>query len=374
MPSPVNRSGESPYGMTLAQYAAARRKQPAAVKSEYGRLMRSDGGFALAGLRWQAAADGVVKFGLPVAGGALPLESESVIIPMRGYGGRRWYTLCVSSQVGCRMGCVFCRTGSMGLLHNLTASEIVSQWLAARELIRAAGAFAGPVDGLSGSLRNIVFMGMGEPLDNFDGVVQAIRVLNDPAGLGVPLSQITLSTVGRVDGLRRLATLGWANLRIAISLNAADDGLRSRLMPINKGMPLADLQRALTEYPLPRRGRFLIEYVLIEGVNDELRHADAVAAWCRPLRCTVNVIPYNPHPGAAFETPCEERVLAFLRRLRASGVFAKRRLTRGLELMGACGLLGNAGLQDWGEWRRPGAAVATVPTAGDGVVSANQDG
>jgi 23S rRNA (adenine2503-C2)-methyltransferase len=243
------------------------------------------------------------------------------------------------------MGCSFCETARMGLLRDLSAAEIVRQRLVARSLMPAADNDGSRYRYFADGIRNVVFMGMGEPLDNFDNVVQAIRVLNDPAGLDIPLSQITVSTVGRIDGLRRLAALGWPNLRIAVSLNAPDDELRNRLMPINKGMPLAELQRALLAYPLAPRGLFLIEYVLIKDVNDAPEHADQVAAWCRPLRCVVNLIPYNPQREAPYETPSEERVVEFFRRLRANGIFVKRRLTRGRTLMGACGQLGNSGAE-----------------------------
>jgi 23S rRNA (adenine2503-C2)-methyltransferase len=209
-------------------------------------------------------------------------------------------------------------------------------------------------------IRNIVFMGMGEPFDNFDNLIQAIRVLNEPSGLDFPLTQITVSTVGRIDGLRKLATLvrqgerDWCNLRLAISLNAADDTLRDALIPINKGMPLAELQRALLEYPISRKGRYLIQYVLLKDVNDAPHHADALAAWCRPLPCVVNLIPYNPQRDAVYETPSEGAVMTFLRRLRAHGIFVKRRVTHGRDVMGACGQLGNPALR---QQRSPAALV-----------------
>ena len=169
--------------------------------------------------------------------------------------------------------------------------------------------------------------------------------MSDPAGLDFPHAQITVSTVGRIDGLRKLAGLNWPNLRLAISLNAPDDALRNQLMPINKGMPLAALQRALLDYPLARKGLFLIEYVVIKDVNDALEHADQVAEWCRPLRCVLNLIPYNPQRDAPYATPSEDTVLRFLRRLRERGIFVKRRVTQGRDLMGACGQLGNPQLR-----------------------------
>ena len=273
------------------------------------------------------------------------LETESVIIPMTSFGGSTWFTLCVSSQVGCRMGCTFCETGRMGLLKNLSAGEIVRQRLVAMKPREGGGASRvrrrEPHRYFADGIQNIVFMGMGEPLDNFDNVAQAIRVFSEPMGMNFPLTQITVSTVGRVDGLRKLGELKWINLRIAISLNAAQDKLRDELMPVNKGMPLAELKRALVEYPLAPRGRYLIEYVMIKGVNDSAADVEAVAGFCAGLRCIVNVIPYNPQRFAAFETPSDETILRFLQALKERGIFVKRRVTHGRELMGACGPLGN---------------------------------
>ncbi len=335
--------------MTLAEYAAARRVHPQSCRSEYAAMMRSGSGMAPLSITRREQHDGVTKFCLSTgAPAAAPLETESVIVPMHSYRGMSWYTLCVSSQVGCRMACTFCETASMGLLRNLSADEIVRQRLAARQLMLPHGVSAPARFRYFGDgIQNIVFMGMGEPFDNFDNVVQAIRVFNEPQGMNVPLSQITVSTVGRVDGIRRLAALAgqrqrdWWNLRLAVSLNAPDDALRNTLMPVNKGTPLADLRRALLEYPLARKGRYLIEYVLIKGVNDSPSQADQVAAWCRPLPCIVNVIPYNPQRHATYETPSDEAVLQFMRRLKTQGIFVKRRVPRGRDLMGACGQLGN---------------------------------
>jgi 23S rRNA (adenine2503-C2)-methyltransferase len=239
----------------------------------------------------------------------------------------------------------------MGWLRNLTAAEIVAQRLTARKILHQQQAPPpGPFLYDSDGIHNLVFMGMGEPLDNYDAVLQAMRVLSDPRGLAFPRSQITLSTVGRIDGLQRLAGLvrgepQWGNLRLAISLHAADDRLRDQLVPINRGMPLAELQRALIDYPMPRRGLFLIQYVLLGGVNDSLADADAVARWCAPLRCVVNLIPYNPQRDAEFSTPPDDRIQAFLHRLRERGIFVKRRVTQGRDLMGACGQLGNPQLR-----------------------------
>jgi 23S rRNA (adenine2503-C2)-methyltransferase len=331
-------------GMTLADYATALGTHAQAVRREYARKLRTAAGVPLPPVTRRDEDGGVTKFCLP-AGTHLGqvLETESVIIPMNSYRGTSWHTLCLSSQVGCRMGCTFCETGRMGLLRNLSAAEIVRQRVVARAIMsEGRPASTGRYRYFADGIQNVVFMGMGEPLDNFDAVAQAIRVLSDPAGLDMPHAQITVSTVGRIDGLRKLAALQWPNLRIAVSLNAPNDALRDQLVPINKGMPLADLQRALLEYPLARKGLFLIQYVLIKGVNDAPEHADQVAAWCRPLRCVVNLIPYNPQRQAPYATPSEDTVLRFLHRLRSHGIFVKRRVTQGRNLMGACGQLGNA--------------------------------
>ncbi|MFI5367149.1 MAG: radical SAM protein [Candidatus Binatia bacterium] len=340
-------------GMTLAEFAAVRGCHPQAMRAPYAARMRDGIGVALPAVTRAEHRDGVTKFCLAVGGPQSTLETESVIIPMNSYRGTDWHTLCVSSQVGCRMGCTFCETARMGLLRNLSASEIVAQRLAARQLMNDRAPAEGRFRYFADGIQNIVFMGMGEPFDNFEHVIQAVRALNEPCGLDFPLTQITISTVGRVDGLRKLAALArtpqrdreWRNLRLAISLTAADDQLRDVLMPINKGMPLVELQRALLEYPLTRKGRYLIQYVLIKDVNDSLADADAVAAWCRPLPCVVNVIPYNPQRDAAYATPSEDTVLRFLLRLRTRGIFVKRRITQGRDLMGACGQLGNPAIR-----------------------------
>lgn len=336
-------------GYTLQEFAAALGTHPQAAKERYRQVMREATGVERPAVTRTHEDDGVIKFCLPVGErGGKVLETESVIIPMRNYSGKLWHTLCVSSQVGCRMGCTFCETGRMGLLQNLTAAEIIAQRLEARRIMLARM----PADHpeltrpdqkyFRDSIQNIVFMGMGEPLDNIDNVIQAIRVLNEPNGLDMPHAQITVSTVGRLDGIRKLAELKWPNLRLAISLNAATDKLRNEIMPVNKAMPLADLQKTLLDYPLPKKGRFLIEYVLIKDVNDSLSDAQAVVDFCKPLPCTVNLIPYNPQSNAAYQTPDEETIGKFLFYLKDRGIFTKRRITHGRDLMSACGQLGNA--------------------------------
>lgn len=253
------------------------------------------------------------------------LEAESVCIPM----GRGKYTLCVSSQVGCKMGCAFCETGRMGLLRHLTTGEIVAQWLVARHR-------------LNWPVRNVVFMGMGEALDNADNVIQALRVLNDEAGLAIAQERLTICTVGHLEGIRRLNSLGFRRLNLSISLNAANDSLRSEIMPINRRTDLRTLQRALIEYR-PRRNFALgVNYCLLPGINDGRADARAIAGFCEPLgRVLVNLIPYNPGSMPLTRVPREEEVERFIGWLREDGLPVRQRITKGRSVMAACGQLGN---------------------------------
>ena len=282
----------------------------------------------------------VVKFLLkvPPAARAMPggpaaadLETESVVIPMQ----RRHTTtktLCVSSQVGCAMGCVFCETAQMGLIRSLTPGEIVAQWFAATRV-------------LGHEIKNIVFMGMGEPLDNLDSVVSAIEILTDHYGPTVAMSGITVSTVGRIDGLLKLREAvgrpGWKQLNLAVSVNAPNDEIRSRIMPVNRSMPLGELLPILESWPRRKSGAICVEYVLIPGVNDAPEHAVELCGRLKAIRSCVNVIPYNPRRGSPWEAPEESTVERFLRDLESHGQFCKRRRTKGRDSMAACGQLGN---------------------------------
>lgn len=281
-----------------------------------------------------------VSFGLDT------LWAESVIIPMIGRLGKRTHTLCVSSQVGCAMGCTFCETAQMGRVRNLSAAEIVAQWFTATHLI-------GHLEG--GRINNLVFMGMGEPLDNFDAVAQAIRVLCDHNGPALGASNITVSTVGRIDGLAQLAGLtreeGFRRLGLAVSINAPNDEIRSQLMPINRAMPMSDLREALLRFPMRASGKICFEYVLIPGVNDADEHAAQLAHYLAPFGKApgrsvpvglVNLIPYNPRRNSPWPAPEESDVERFMSALVRYGVYVKRRRTKGRDMMGACGQLGSA--------------------------------
>lgn len=281
------------------------------------------------------------------------VETESVLIPMIGRTGSRTHTLCVSSQIGCAMGCTFCETARMGLVRSLSSSEIVGQW------------FAAAFD-LGMTPRNIVFMGMGEPLDNLDEVIRAIAVLTDSNGVAHPMNKVTVSTAGRIDGIRRLAEQvrrpGWHRLNLAVSLNAPDDATRSRLMPINRAMPMGELREALRGWPIYGGAKVCVEYVLIPGVNDGPEDARRVAEWVRPLPACVNVIPYNPRRESPWPAPEEERVSAFLGWLVEAGAYAKRRRTKGRAMMGACGQLGSERIRN-----RRVIELPTVPPREDRV-------
>lgn len=333
---------QAPWGLTCEQFVERAGGSSEACRRLYRELLRSPHELALPEVSARQQSGRLIKFSVALPGG---VEVESVIVPMDSYRSSSWRTLCVSTQAGCRMGCTFCDTGRMGLLRHLDAAEMVAQRLLAhRILVERAGAFSEPFRFDRDGIRNLVFMGMGEPLDNYEAVVQAIRVLSDPHGLAFPLARMTLSTVGHIPGLERLAALAlrqleWRKLRLAISLHAADDALRGALLPVNRAMPLRELKRVLLSYPLPRGGRFLIQYVLLRGVNDSPTDARALAEWCRDLPCVVNLVPYNPQRLPRFAPPDEGTVLAFLRELRQRGVFTKRRVPHGQDITAACGQL-----------------------------------
>jgi len=273
--------------------------------------------------------DTTLKFTLRIGGG---LETESVILPQRGRTGRLRHSLCVSSQVGCAMGCTFCETARMGLLRNLSVAQIVAQWFAARHE-------------LGHEITNIVFMGMGEPMDNLDAVLQAVRVLTDRNGAGVPASRISISTVGHLRGIERLARFteepGYRQLRLAVSLNAPNDTIRSEIMPLNRAMPMGELLEAMVAWPAAERLPILVEYVLIPGVNDAPEHARELCAYLGPVNCSINVIPYNPRRDSPWPAPKEAAVDAFIEQVREAGGTVRRRRTMGRSVMAACGQLGN---------------------------------
>lgn len=255
------------------------------------------------------------------------LEVESVLIPMQAGG-----TLCVSSQVGCRMGCTFCETGRMGLLRNLSVQEIVSQVFAARHQ-------------LGFEMRNIVFMGMGEPFDNYDNVMQAVRILCDPRGFGFGKRHLTISTSGCVDGIRKMIAEGESAPNLAVSVNAPSDEERNRLMPVNRRFNMAELYEAMRDYCATTGRQILVAYVLLKGENDTLDHADRLANYLQGLNIKINLIPYNPQTRDRFKAPERETLDVFAERLRQRGFLTLLRLTKGKDIMAACGQLGNIKLR-----------------------------
>jgi 23S rRNA (adenine2503-C2)-methyltransferase len=244
------------------------------------------------------------------------------------------HTACLSAQVGCPVGCGFCASGLDGLLRNLTAGEIVEQALRIAGLVAASAASGTERDA---RLSNVVFMGTGEPLANYDAVVRAIRILNAPWGLGIGARRITLSTVGLPRQIRRLADEG-LQLNLAVSLHAPEQKLRQRLVPWGK-VPLTELLDACRYYFEQTGREITLEYVLLDGVNMEQQHAAELAKIARRLRCNVNLLRYNPAPGLPYGRPSSESAYTFQRELRKCGVNAHLRTSRGQDIEAACGQL-----------------------------------
>jgi len=261
--------------------------------------------------------DGTAKTLFRLADGLLV---ETVFIPSKN---RK--TVCLSTQVGCKFACAFCASGLLGFRRDLTTAEIIGQVLYVRDILGIG-------------LTNIVFMGMGEPLDNFDNVEKAIRILNDPRGFGFAARRMTVSTSGFVPGIARFKKLD-LQVNLSVSLHAADDETRNRLMPINRRFPLAEVMAACEDY-LGEGGRKLtFEVVLIKGVNDRPEDAERLARIARDLRAKVNLIPYSPVPGLPFERPGDEDLSAFVRRLEVRGQEATLRDSKGSDIQAACGQL-----------------------------------
>ncbi|MCZ6696386.1 MAG: 23S rRNA (adenine(2503)-C(2))-methyltransferase RlmN [Acidobacteria bacterium] len=265
------------------------------------------------------SADGSRKYLLTFDDGR---QIEAVYIL---YGER--VTLCLSSQVGCPLACSFCLTGTMGLVRNMNAGEIVGQV-----------ATIATDRGIEPSRVRIVFMGMGEPLNNYDAVLSAFRILVDRDGFAIPPRRVTLSTAGLVPGIERLAG-EVPRPRLAISLAASNDEMRNDLIPINRKYPLASLMKACRRYPLGPRDRVTFEYVLLAGVNDADADADRIARLVRGIRNKVNIIPYNETGIAELRTPPEEGAARFRARLERCGVLSTIRWSKGRDIGAACGQL-----------------------------------
>lgn len=271
------------------------------------------------------SVDGTVKYLFDGVGGR---DIEAVYIPDRDRA-----TLCVSSQAGCRMGCTFCMTGRQGFHGNLTPAAIMNQILSVDD---------------SESLTNIVFMGMGEPTDNLDAVMTAIEILTAPWGLAWSPKRITVSTIGRVKPLRRL--LDDTKVHIAVSLHSPFSAERAGLMPVEKAAPATEVLALLREYDFAHQRRLSMEYIMWSGVNDDSRHADALARLLRGLDCRVNLIRFHAIPDSPLHTSPEGTMVAFRDKLNEAGITATIRTSRGEDIQAACGMLA-------GKARKPSAGV-----------------
>jgi len=281
------------------------------------------------------SSDGTEKFVLALADGR---QIEAVFIP-----DTPAMTFCISTQVGCAMACAFCLTGKMGLVRNLTAGEIAGQ---VRVLAEALG--------LRDSAFNIVLMGMGEPLHNYDETMKALRIIADEHGLGVPPRRVTLSTVGLLPALERLAREPLMP-NLAISLHAPTDRQRGELVPINQKYGIAEIIDACKRFPLKRRSRITFEYVLLAGVNDSADDARRLAKLLAGVKAKVNLIPLNTAAGIPFERPSDAAVDSFARILAERGVMVSVRKSRGRDIRAACGQLIVEGQR-----RSPGQKLAVM--------------
>jgi len=284
----------------------------------------------------QRSSDGTIKWLLALSDGQ---QVETVFIPEAKRG-----TLCVSSQVGCTLTCRFCHTGTQPLVRNLGASEILQQIMHARDVL---GEWPQPGEKQSGEgrdLTNIVMMGMGEPLYNYDNVAQALKICMDADGLAISKRRITLSTSGVVPQIRQCGEE--LNVNLAISLHAANDELRSKLMPINNKYPLSELLDACRNYPgVSDIRRITFEYVMLKDVNDTDEDARQLTKILAGIPCKINIIPFNIWPGSGFECSTEERISAFARILENAGYDAPVRKPRGRDILAACGQLKSASLR-----------------------------
>jgi 23S rRNA (adenine2503-C2)-methyltransferase len=264
----------------------------------------------------RVSSDGAKKYVFELFDGN---RIESVLIPDNGRA-----TLCISTQVGCALGCTFCLTGRIGRIRNLSTSEILDQYLEVNNLNNQP-------------ITNIVFMGMGEPLDNLESTVRALQTLTNPDFIGFSPKRITVSTSGIVPKLKELAEQVSVNL--SISLNAARDDLRNEIMPINKRYPIKELIEEGERFPVPKRKTLTFEYVLIKNVNDSDEDARKLGELLMGVKCKVNLIPFNEAGPLPYESPSDGRVFGFQKVLISYGINVRVRKNRGRDILGACGQL-----------------------------------
>ncbi len=300
---------DSPAGMTSLPTPLRRRL---AEELPFGELDLS---------RVQTGDGGQTRKAVFLAGKNAPAEAVLMIYRDRA-------TVCVSTQSGCAVDCSFCATGTMGFRQNLTTGQMIEQVLWAVREMKQAG----------GSLTNVVYMGMGEPFLNYDRWWASVERLHDPAGLNLGARAFTVSTVGVVPGIRRLACEKLP-VNLAVSLHAADDALRTKLVPLNKRYPVAAILEAVREYTEKTRRRVSFEYVLLKEINDGPAHAERLAKRLKGLLCHVNLIPWNPVPGVPLDPARRDRVLAFQKALEKGRIACTIRVQRGVDIAAACGQL-----------------------------------
>ncbi|KAL4537856.1 hypothetical protein Ndes2437B_g08951 [Nannochloris sp. 'desiccata'] len=318
----------------------------AAFRNKVRDIATLDGGLEVVSMH--VASDGTRKIIFKLtAGSGAGGQVETVLIPIvREAGTKQRVTLCVSSQVGCAMACQFCYTGRMGLLGNLTPGQITEQIVVARRMLYEEDLAIPDAPRHVTPITNIVFMGMGEPMDNLDAVLPAIEIMTEPLGLHLSYNKVCVSTVGLVEQIKKFAKSTKAVL--AVSLHAATDQVRNSIVPVNKRYPLAELIGLLEElFPknkaANRHGNHVcIEYTMLGGVNDRREDAEAlIQLLLRNVRCKINLIVFNPHDGTPFAPSSSENVAAFRNQLIQGGHVATIRSSRGDDQMAACGQLGN---------------------------------
>lgn len=318
-------SGQRPYvGAQLADWVYRKGSTDFATMANLSKTLRETlaGAYTVAPVppsRVSESADGTKKYLFPTAPGRFV---EAAYIPEEDRA-----TLCLSTQVGCRMGCLFCMTGKQGFQGQLGAAEIVNQYRALPEREK---------------ITNIVYMGMGEPLDNLENVLASLEILTADWGYGMSPSRITVSTVGVIPGLREF--LVRSKCHLAVSLHSPYDEERRHLMPIQNVYPLREVISVLEEADLEKRRRISFEYILFGGLNDDRAHAKELVRLLSRLRCRVNLIRFHPIPNTPLRASDEGTVLAFEQVLRDAGIIATLRKSRGLDIQAACGLLSTKAL------------------------------
>ncbi len=281
----------------------------------------------------EQSKDGSIKYLFGLQNG---LSMEAVLLPMKkeikdeegNIVQSSKYTICISSQVGCKMGCAFCLTAKEGFKQNLTSGEIVAQVLEIKKDQNIA----------PNKRVNVVYMGMGEPLDNLDNVVKAIKIFSDPDGLSISPRRQTVSTSGLAHNIKKLGELNLGVL-LAISLHAVDDEMREKLMPINKAYNIAAVLDAVREFPIDQRKRVMFEYLVIKDLNDDIKSAKKLVKLLHGIKAKVNLIYFNPYPNSPFQRPNEKDVMKFQAYLRDHGVTCTIRESKGLDISAACGQL-----------------------------------